>query len=222
VQSELSFRRAMLVGRQRLFIDAVQILLTQCGVSSVTVVADAAVAVTVASSARPEVVLVDVDADDQMDARLRAGREIAEADPGTVVLAVSADPVGVGQGGDLHGHLSKHVGVDAFVSALDAAVRGERVFQRAPHATSPPRADTSVGLTVREQQVLHLLAEAATGREIATRLGISLNTERTHVRSVLWKLQAHSREEAVAKAAHARLLAPGVIARPPVADLRAG
>ena len=210
----------MLVGRQRLFTDAVQVLLTQCGVSSVTVVADAGLAVTVASSSRPEVVLVDVD--DETEARIRAGHEIAEADPRTVVLAVSADPVGVGQGDNLHGHLSKHVGVDAFVSALNAAVRGERVFQRAPRATPAPRPDTSVGLTVREQQVLHLLAEAATGREIATRLGISLNTERTHVRSVLWKLQAHSREEAVAKAAHARLLPPGMVAEARVAGLRAG
>lgn len=202
----LAFRRVMLVGRQRLFADALELLLARNGVSSVSIVTDPGAAPATARSARPEVVLIDVD--DETDARVRAGREIAEADPAAVVLTVSGEaresrdrPLA------FRGHLSKHVGVEAFMTALDAAVKGERVSQRAPErARSAVGTEATFGLTVRERAVLQLLAEAATGREIATRLGISLNTERTHVRSVLWKLQAHSREEAVAKAARRGLI----------------
>jgi DNA-binding NarL/FixJ family response regulator len=194
----------MLVGGQRLFTDVVQFLLTRNGVPSITVVADADSAAEVATSTRPELVLIDLD--DQREARYRAARTIALADPSAVVLTVSAD----GQAGrspdGLHGHLSKHVGVDGFVAALDAAVRGELVVQHTPMRRRR-RLPGGATLTVREREVLQLLALGVNGREIARRLGITLNTERTHVRSLLWKLQAHSREEAVAKAARRGLIA---------------
>jgi DNA-binding NarL/FixJ family response regulator len=200
----MTVSRAMLIGRQRLFTDAVEVLLTQHGVPSVTVVSDAGVAPTVASSTRPEVVLVDLD--EEAEVRLRAARDIRRADPTTVVLAVSADAPRTRVAGGLHGHLSKHVGAAAFVAAIDAAVHGERVVQR-PLVSTARRPQPSVTLTLRERQVLELLAEATSGREIAETLGISLNTERTHVRSLLWKLDVHSREEAIAKAARLGLIA---------------
>jgi DNA-binding NarL/FixJ family response regulator len=214
----MTFSRAMLIGRQRLFTDAVEVLLTQRGVPSVTVVADPRIAPMVASSTRPEVVLVDLDED--ADVRLRAVDDIRRADPSTVVLGVSASGPRTPAARALHGHLSKHSGVAAFVSAIDAAVRGERVVQR-PRVNAAPRPCSNVSLTGRERQVLRLLGDAASGREIATALGITLNTERTHVRSLLWKLDAHSREEAVAKAARLGLI--GSTARPlAVADRKAG
>jgi two-component system nitrate/nitrite response regulator NarL len=45
-------------------------------------------------------------------------------------------------------------------------------------------------------EVLTLLVEGADGRKAAAALGISLNTVRTHVQSILTKLQVHSRLEA--------------------------
>jgi two-component system nitrate/nitrite response regulator NarL len=51
-------------------------------------------------------------------------------------------------------------------------------------------------LTYRELDVLRLLAEGMQGEAIARKLGISRNTVRTHVQSILTKLQVHSRLEA--------------------------
>jgi DNA-binding NarL/FixJ family response regulator len=55
-------------------------------------------------------------------------------------------------------------------------------------------------LTVRQLEVLHLLAEGVTARGIAGRLGLAETTVRNHIRAVLAGLGAHSQLEAVARA----------------------
>ena len=55
-------------------------------------------------------------------------------------------------------------------------------------------------LTQREQEILALLIQGADNATVANRLGISYATVRTHVRSILAKLDVHTRLEAVAKA----------------------
>jgi len=68
----------------------------------------------------------------------------------------------------------------------------------APNAVSP---DDAVGLTPREAEVLALLAEGASNKLIARRLGISVHTAKFHVGSLLDKLDATGRTDAVAHAA---------------------
>jgi DNA-binding NarL/FixJ family response regulator len=58
----------------------------------------------------------------------------------------------------------------------------------------------SVALTERERQVLALLAEGESNKAIARRLGISLHTTKFHVASLLAKLGATGRTDAVAQA----------------------
>jgi two-component system, NarL family, response regulator DevR len=55
-------------------------------------------------------------------------------------------------------------------------------------------------LTPRERQILDMMASGMDNREIAVRLGISYTTVRSHVRSLLDKLGARSKLEAVARA----------------------
>lgn len=55
-------------------------------------------------------------------------------------------------------------------------------------------------LTPREKEVLRLMAEGTPSREIASRLGISYTTVRTHIRSLGSKLGVHSKLEAIVKA----------------------
>jgi two-component system, NarL family, nitrate/nitrite response regulator NarL len=62
------------------------------------------------------------------------------------------------------------------------------------------------GLTLREQEVLMLIADGHATRDIAQALAISLHTARTHVQSVLVKLGAHSRLEASGMVARSGLL----------------
>jgi LuxR family maltose regulon positive regulatory protein len=62
-------------------------------------------------------------------------------------------------------------------------------------------------LTSRETEVLRLMAEGASSREIAARLGISYATVRSHIRSMGGKLGVHSKSEAVAKGRQLALIA---------------
>lgn len=62
-------------------------------------------------------------------------------------------------------------------------------------------------LTSREREILELMADGANNRLIATRLGISRHTVKFHVASILAKLDARTRTEAVALALRAGLLA---------------
>jgi DNA-binding NarL/FixJ family response regulator len=55
-------------------------------------------------------------------------------------------------------------------------------------------------LTKREKDVLRLMAQGASSREIGLGLGISYNTVRSHIRSLGWKLAAQSKLETVSKA----------------------
>ncbi len=55
-------------------------------------------------------------------------------------------------------------------------------------------------LTPREKEVLRLMAEGTSSRDIAGKLGISYTTVRTHIRSLGSKLGVHSKLEAIVKA----------------------
>jgi len=70
---------------------------------------------------------------------------------------------------------------------------------RLVRSVSPDTA-LAVELTPREQDVLELLADGASNKEIARRLGISTSTVKFHVRSVADKLGADGRTDAVAHA----------------------
>jgi DNA-binding NarL/FixJ family response regulator len=72
--------------------------------------------------------------------------------------------------------------------------------------SAPAQRQIPFGLTSRELEVVELLAEGASTRELADRLYISLNTARNHVQRAIRKLGAHSRLEAVAIAARAGLV----------------
>jgi DNA-binding CsgD family transcriptional regulator len=69
-----------------------------------------------------------------------------------------------------------------------------------------PEAQPDLALTARELEVLSLLAEGASNKLIARRLGISTHTAKYHVASLLEKLDAVSRTDAVANAARIGVL----------------
>jgi DNA-binding NarL/FixJ family response regulator len=61
-------------------------------------------------------------------------------------------------------------------------------------------------LTPREKEVLRLVAEGISSRDIGSRLGISYTTVRTHIRSLGSKLGVHSKLEAIVKARELALI----------------
>jgi DNA-binding NarL/FixJ family response regulator len=102
-------------------------------------------------------------------------------------------------------------------TAIDLARRGltllpRDILERLLDASSPTaeslRDDgaSRVSLTPREHEVLAAMADGASNKVIARRLGISLHTAKFHVAAILAKLDADSRTEAVARAAHLGLV----------------
>ncbi len=61
-------------------------------------------------------------------------------------------------------------------------------------------------LSQREIEILELLAEKVSTRDIATRLDISIRTVRTHIQHLMYKLRVHKRCEAVEVGKHLKLI----------------
>lgn len=80
----------------------------------------------------------------------------------------------------------------------------EPLFVHVMHDAPEPAAETTIGgeidLTPRELQVLELLSDGRSAKEIATELGLAVPTVRNHIRGVLLELGVHSQLAALAKA----------------------
>ena len=93
------------------------------------------------------------------------------------------------------------------LAAILANVPGLRLAAPGEHAdvsvVVPGGSDpsTDIPLTPRELDVLALIAEGASNKEIARRLAISVHTVKFHIASLLDKLDAQGRAEAVAQGA---------------------
>ncbi|MDM0104019.1 helix-turn-helix transcriptional regulator [Variovorax sp. J22R24] len=86
------------------------------------------------------------------------------------------------------------------VPGLRVAQRGEPADVVVVPADALSAADADTALTRRELEVLVLMAEGASNKAIARRLGISVHTAKFHVGSLLDKLDATGRTDAVAQA----------------------
>jgi DNA-binding NarL/FixJ family response regulator len=109
------------------------------------------------------------------------------------------------------GVLGRSTDGDKLVAALHAVAVGLVVAtaELADVALGEPRELDDAGLealTGREQEVLALLAEGLANRDVALALDISESTAKFHVRSILSKLGAATRTEAVVRAMRAGLL----------------
>ncbi len=106
------------------------------------------------------------------------------------------------------GYLTKETPGEELLAAVQAVAAGERFFppeiaRRIEASASRPQ------LTRRELQVLEQIADGASNRETATALGISERTVGLYVSSILSKLGARSRTEAVSIALFRGILQSG-------------
>ena len=119
---------------------------------------------------------------------------------GAPVLVVAAQPAVLD--GPVRGSLPTDVSAEELAAALRAIEAGLLVLHPSHHRTAArlwPEMAASTLLSPRESEVLALLAEGLGNKEIATRLGVSENTIKFHVSSIMDKLDAGSRTEAVAR-----------------------
>ena len=166
---------------------------------------------------RPDVVVMDI-VMPELDG-ISATRRIVKAVPGQlVVILTSGDEEELGLLGlraGAVGFLSKDLEIDVLPRILRGASDGEAVVSRRlgkrllEHLRRMPEAGTGMRpvkstLTPREWEVIDLLHEGKSTEEIAAALVLSSETVRSHVKHILRKLDARSREEAVAAAERLR------------------
>ena len=175
--------------------------------------ADGAEAVTRAEALRPDVILMDLRMPG-LDGVTAIGR-LAERGVGSHVLVLTTyetdrDVLPAIEAGAT-GYLLKDAPREELFRAVRAAARGEAVLSPsvATRLLSQVRQPIREPLSHRELEVLELVANGTTNREVAARLYISEATVKTHLLHIYAKLGVNDRAAAVAEAFEQGLLRPG-------------
>jgi DNA-binding NarL/FixJ family response regulator len=204
--------RVMLVDDHALVRSAVRQAISAADVELVGEAATAAEALALAPVLKPDILLLDIDLPGMNGVQLV--QELAPRLPMTkiVMLTVSSSErdliEAVGRGAA--GYLTKDLSPEALLRTLRGTQRGELAMSRrfaaralrhfvdvARRGRPPvtPEGDL-LSLSPRENDVLAMLANGLTDREIANALTISPRTVETHVSNILHKLAVRNRAEA--------------------------
>jgi DNA-binding NarL/FixJ family response regulator len=175
-------------------------------------VADPETCLESARALAPDATLLDLTTSDSLAVMRRLANEVPESR--VVALAVPEDEAAViacAEAG-VAAFLTRDQSVEDLLETLASVARGEarvspklaamllrRVTALAAERPAPPgQHSRRARLTRREHQVLRLLDEGLSNKEIAQRLCIELPTVKNHVHRILEKLAVHRRAEAVA------------------------
>lgn len=211
--------RVLIADDDTLFREGLTALLKRrAGVDVVGGAKDGAEAARKAAVLRPDVVLMDLA---MPGGGIEATRTIVAECPERAVCVLTIS----NQASDLfaavragaRGYLLKTAPLEEVCNALTILHRGGSVIT--PHLAvrlldefarrSPPvpaRSPEMDALSARERQVLELVADGATNKEVASRLHIGENTVKVHLRNILDKLQLRNRQQAAAFATQVGLV----------------
>ncbi len=188
------------------------LLQAAAGISPVAAAADGEEAVRLAARHRPHVVLMDLRMP-VLDG-VEATRRIRAAQPETeiVVLTTHADEASILDAlrAGARGYLTKDAGIAEISRAVHAAANHQALLDPvaqsalleaagagARPAPTPAPAALPDDLTPREAEVLSLIAQGLSNREIADTLVVSEATVKTHINHVFSKVGARDRAQAV-------------------------
>jgi DNA-binding NarL/FixJ family response regulator len=210
--------RVLLVDDQALFREALATLLaTHDGIDVVGEAGNGEEALSRASKLTPDVVLMDLRMP-VLDG-VAATRRLRLAHPSVQVIALTTfdddEDVFAALRAGAVGYLLKDVSSARLIEAVLAAARGESVLQpsvaakvvaRFAQLPEPAPQPLVVPLSEREQEVLRLLADGRSNREIAAKLFLAEGTVKNHVTNLLGKLGVRDRTQAALRARDLGLL----------------
>ena len=188
------------------------ILDAEIGITVVGEATNVESAVSMAARRKPDVVVMDLQLDGDDGGGFAATRRVLDADPKVGVMMFTAfgehhlltDGLGGGRP-RLHGQ-GRHPRRDG-AGCADCG-RGRAYLD--PSLSADLLRGRGIGqipgLSGREREILAMLADGESNREIAAKLYLSTETVRTHVRNAMRKLDADTRTQAVALAIRQRLI----------------
>lgn len=194
-----------IIDDSRLVRDALTAMLNK--LADMRVVASAVADTALLAAAEPQVLLLDVGLRDQDSLRVAAALKVAMPEAHIILMDLVpvneeiAEYVNAG----VSGFVLKDASFDEFVATIRSVAAGEKVLpprmteslfaQIAREASSMGRTEVleDVRMTRREREVIELIGEGLSNKEIAQRLNIATHTVKSHVRNVMEKLSLHTR-----------------------------
>ncbi|MEM7339996.1 MAG: response regulator transcription factor [Actinomycetota bacterium] len=201
--------RLLLADDHRMLREGLRHSLTELGFTVVAEARNGAEAVELASSTKPDIIVLDVTMP-ELDG-VEAARQIraTNAEVGIVMLTMHADQDVLTEAirAGANGYLVKDCSMDEIAAAIDAVALGETALspglaasmlaevRRQDGSNQPSRV-----ITAREEEVLQLIADGCSTPEVAEQLFISQKTVKNHLASIYQKLDARDRTQAVLQA----------------------
>lgn len=165
-----------------------------------------------AKKTKPDLVLMDLNLGDGESGVDATARLMDLPEPPQVLVLTTYDTetdIMAAIGAGAAGYLLKDAPPDDVFRAIRSIARGESVLAPAVAATLMRRSGSADHmLTEREIQIVNLLAEGISNREIADHLIVSVATVKAHLSHIYTKLDVETRAGAVARAIDLRIIRP--------------
>ena len=208
--------QVFIISQQSLFRQGIQYSLSDLPDIAVAGTSDISESVlSVVDNVPPDVTLLDIDG--SSDAGLKLARKIKQHSPSIAIIVLASNPndeqlfeVLKGQAAS---YLNKETSSDTLIDTIHRVARGEHPINES--LTTRPKLAEQVllqfqelsrrdeaeafisPLTPREMEILKYIGQGLLNKQIALELGISEQTIKNHVTSILRKLNANARTEAV-------------------------
>ena len=184
-------------------------LLESDGHSVVAEAADGLEAARLCEDQRPDLVILDIGMPKLSGIEVAARARKLDRPPGIIILSVHGDESYIMRAlvAGARAYLLKNSTDEDLIPAIRAVAAGKSFFSPGVAAVLAEDyvrqlqhrgiTDSYDLLTDREKEVLHLLAEGRSNKEVATLLGLGLSTIETHRANLMQKLNLHSTAEIV-------------------------
>lgn len=201
--------RLLLSYRDTLLREGLALILQEAGFDVISQTGAAKSISRLAAQHSPEIILLEWD-DPDIDGDIVKGVTSVNPHAAVVILTRTPEAILNAMQAGASGCLSVNLSKDEFVQSLRMLARGDVIVSRemaktikqelsVDHAHAPE-------VTGREQEVVQLVGQGATNKEIAQTLVVAENTVKVHLRRILNKLHLRNRQQVAAYAAQKGLI----------------